>query len=219
MSLIEEKFVIARINENEEVCLQFPVTRVDYVEGAVRTVNGIEPDANGDVDIGDYVSNIEINGKTVTVTFKNGTIETFTTQDTTYSNATTSAAGLMSAADKKKLDGITANAAYKLPYATCSTAKDTVAKVATITNGVPFSLEAGATVTIKFSNGLPSEHTYSNITLNVNRTGAKNVKVIHSANADWVAPSHQNHTYFFTYDGTYWNGVGVLARTNTAGGN
>ena len=43
-------------------------------------------------------------------------------QDTTYSAATTSAAGLMSAADKTKLDGIATGANnYSLPLATSST--------------------------------------------------------------------------------------------------
>ncbi len=43
------------------------------------------------------------------------------TPDTTYSNATTSAAGLMSASDKSKLDGVAANANnYSLPTATSS---------------------------------------------------------------------------------------------------
>ena len=47
---------------------------------------------------------------------------TIAAQDTTYSAATTSAAGLMSAADKTKLDGITAGAnAYTLPTASSST--------------------------------------------------------------------------------------------------
>jgi hypothetical protein len=45
-----------------------------------------------------------------------------TPKDTTYEPATTSAAGLMSASDKKKLDGIANNAnAYSLPQATEAT--------------------------------------------------------------------------------------------------
>lgn len=48
----------------------------------VKSVNNAFPDDNGNVTIGDYVSNIEISGKNVTVTFKDGTERTFTTQDT-----------------------------------------------------------------------------------------------------------------------------------------
>lgn len=56
--------------------------------------------------ITDAIKSINISGKTVTVTMSDGTTKTLTTQDTTYNNATTSAAGLMTAADKKKLDGV-----------------------------------------------------------------------------------------------------------------
>lgn len=52
------------------------------------------------------VTSITIEGRKVTVTLGDGTTETLTTQDTTYVNATQSTAGLMSAADKAKLDGI-----------------------------------------------------------------------------------------------------------------
>lgn len=64
----------------------------------VKSVNNIFPDDAGNVDINDYVSDIEINGTTVTITFADGTTKTQTTQDTntTYSAmtaATSSAAG------------------------------------------------------------------------------------------------------------------------------
>lgn len=48
-----------------------------------------------------------ISGKTLTLTFKDGSTKAF---DASYAAATQSAAGLMSAADKKKLDGIEAQA-------------------------------------------------------------------------------------------------------------
>ena len=71
-----------------------------------------------------YVAGISISGKTVTITKGDGTTSTQTTQDTntTYSAATQSSAGLMSAADKKKLDGVATGAnAYTLPTASSST--------------------------------------------------------------------------------------------------
>jgi hypothetical protein len=54
------------------------------------------------------IKSITRNGTTFTYTCMDGTTGTFTQQDnnTTYSAATTGAAGLMSAADKTKLDGI-----------------------------------------------------------------------------------------------------------------
>lgn len=53
-----------------------------------------------------YIKNAQINGTTVTFTKGDGSTFTQNTRDTTYSVATPDAAGLMSAADKTKLDGI-----------------------------------------------------------------------------------------------------------------
>lgn len=86
-------------------------------------------DIAGDADIAqhkidglrtDYVASLSVSGKTVTYKNKNGgKIGTFTTQDTTYSNATTVYDGLMSSEDKTKLNGIDSNANnYTLPQAT-----------------------------------------------------------------------------------------------------
>lgn len=86
-------------------------------------------DIAGDADIAqhkidglrtDYVASLSVSGKTVTYKNKNGReIGTFTTQDTTYSNATTVYDGLMSSEDKTKLNGIDSNANnYTLPQAT-----------------------------------------------------------------------------------------------------
>lgn len=88
-------------------------------------------DIAGDADIAqhkidglrtDYVASLSVSGKTVTYKNKNGVrLGTITTQDTTYGNATQLAAGLMSAADKEKLDGIEQGAnKYTLPVASSS---------------------------------------------------------------------------------------------------
>ena len=70
----------------------------------------------------DYVASLSVSGKTVTYKNKNGvSLGTITTQDTTYGNASQLAAGLMSAADKEKLDGIEQGAnKYTLPVASSS---------------------------------------------------------------------------------------------------
>ena len=52
------------------------------------------------------VSNISRNNTTFTVTRADGTTFTFDQKDTTYNNATTTTAGLMSATDKAKLNSI-----------------------------------------------------------------------------------------------------------------
>ncbi|MBQ9330744.1 MAG: hypothetical protein IJ221_07190 [Oscillibacter sp.] len=57
--------------------------------------------------LGGYVKGLSASGKVITYTKGDGTTGTISTQDTTYNAATQSAAGLMSADDKKKLDGIT----------------------------------------------------------------------------------------------------------------
>ena len=61
-------------------------------------------------DIKAAVTGLTISGRTITWTKADGTTGTLTTQDTTYSAATQSANGLMTAADKKKLDGIASGA-------------------------------------------------------------------------------------------------------------
>lgn len=65
-----------------------------------------------------------------------------------------------------------ATTASVLPYATCSTATNTLAKVATVINGVPFSLVTGACCVVKASNALTSNWQSSTPTLNINSTGA-----------------------------------------------
>ena len=65
-------------------------------------------DAAGNNIRSTYVKGIDAVGTTVTVTYGDGSTTTFETQDenTTYENATTAVAGLMSTTDKAKLDGI-----------------------------------------------------------------------------------------------------------------
>ena len=86
-------------------------------------------DIAGDADIAqhkihglrkDYVASLSVSGKTVTYkNFNGNSLGTITTQDTTYSNATTVYDGLMSSEDKTKLNGIDSNANnYTLPQAT-----------------------------------------------------------------------------------------------------
>lgn len=91
-----------------------------------------------------------------------------------------------------------------LPYATCSTAAATQAKVATITPGSNFSLETGARVSVKFD----AANSASSPTLNVNQSGAKTIRFrgasLTSSLFYWAAGSVVD----FVYDGTYWNMTG-----------
>lgn len=85
-----------------------------YSATGTAPVNGtaVASAISGKSDLASTVKSISISGTTVTVTFGDNTTKTYTTQDTntTYSNATTSAAGLMSASDKSKLNGIATGA-------------------------------------------------------------------------------------------------------------
>ena len=68
-------------------------------------------DASGNVITTTYANALAISGKTITLKSKSGAVlSTITTQDTTYSDATTSASGLMTADMVKKLNGISAGA-------------------------------------------------------------------------------------------------------------
>lgn len=55
------------------------------------------------------ITGMSVSGKVITYTKGDGSTGTVTTQDTTYSNATTSEAGLMSVDDKTKVDKIATN--------------------------------------------------------------------------------------------------------------
>lgn len=88
--------------------------------------------------------------------------------------------------------------ARKAIYATCSTAAGTKAKVGTCAN---FKLYTGATVIVKFSNA----NTHATPTLNVNSTGAKEIRSYSGAalaegEYKWKAGA----VLQFVYDGTYW---------------
>ena len=94
-----------------------------------------------------------------------------------------------------------------LPYNTCSTAADVVAK--TVDAG-SFALETGAMVVVKFT----VTNTANNPTLNVSSTGAKAIMYRGSAiSAGYLAA---NRIYTFIYDGTDWELIGDLdTNTNT----
>lgn len=100
-----------------------------------------------------------------------------------------------------KIDGVTGASSNR--YGTCSTAAATVAKEVSITTGT-FSLEAGATVRVKFANA----NTASTPTLNVNNTGAKN---IYSQGVQITTGNNKGllkGVCTFIYDGTQWHILG-----------
>lgn len=101
-------------------------------------------------------------------------------------------------------------------YAVCSTAAETTAKVATITPTTSnFRLNAGASVLVKFT--ATNSGAVGSITLNVNDTGAKNIKYIYNGSISNIPNAgylKANQTYQFYYDGSYWV-VQMIYNTNT----
>lgn len=94
----------------------------------------------------------------------------------------------------RKIDGVGFNGTADIThFATCSTAAATQAKTASITG---FNLVTGARVTIKFT----VTNTAANPTLNVNGTGAKEIKYRGSAISTGYLAA--NRVYEFVYDGT-----------------
>ncbi len=82
----------------------------DNVKSVASAIKATQDESGNNIKAG-YAASLGVSGKTVTLYNKNGAaLSTITTQDTTYSTATTTAAGLESAADKTKLDGIEAGA-------------------------------------------------------------------------------------------------------------
>lgn len=106
-----------------------------------------------------------------------------------------------------KQDGVTGATVNR--FGTCSTAAGTAAKAVSITTGT-FNLEAGARVSVYFSNA----NTANSPTLNVNSKGAKNIfhkgAQITSGNNKALLAGVVD----FIYDGTQWHLIGNYIDTN-----
>ena len=88
-------------------------------------------------------------------------------------------------------------------YCTCTTAAGTAAKVVTIDSGdTNWVLRKGSIIAVKFTN----TNTASNVTLNVNNTGAKSVYYntsVNTGNSNSIF-GYANRVVFYLYDGTNW---------------
>lgn len=93
---------------------------------------------------------------------------------------------------------LTINQSLANGYATCSTTAGTRAKVATCTNS-NFSLKQGFNLAVKFTYA----NTATSPTLNVNGTGAKNIR-LGNANITPELSWDAGDTVLMVYDGTYW---------------
>lgn len=95
------------------------VRTTDTIANATNATKATQDSAGQTINT-TYVKSVTASGRTVTVTKGDGTTSTFTTQDTTYSVATQSANGLMSSADKRKLDDLSGDYASAIGLATSS---------------------------------------------------------------------------------------------------
>lgn len=163
---------------------------------------------------GKYVSGVTVSGHTVTVSQENlPTLSKGTTtgsgnvvSDISVSDHTitlTKGVTALTSHQTIKQDGITGATVNR--FGTCSTAASTAAKTVNITSGT-FSLEAGATVSVSFTN----DNTANSPTLSVDSTTAKYIMI------DGVSLSTTTGTAYllkgtctFVYDGTYWQFIGV----------
>lgn len=116
--------------------------------------------------------------------------------------------GFLTSHQTVKQDGVTGATVNR--FGTCSVAAGTAAKTVSITTGT-FSLEAGAKVSVKFTNA----NTANSPTLNVGSTGGKNIfhngsQITSGANKGLLAGVCD-----FVYDGTQWHLVGNYLDTDT----
>lgn len=109
-------------------------------------------------------------------------------------------------------------------YAECSTARNVAAKTVTLPG---FTLEAGARISVRFTDTGTSNPTSGNITLNVNGTGAKEIVDSHTNKTKLTYTSslfYNNMVNDFIYDGTYWvymnrdNNTTYSSKTAASGG-
>jgi len=127
--------------------------------------------------------------------------------DTTYNNATTTADGLMSLEDKAKLNNT------NIAYGTCSTAAATAAKVVSLSGNTNWTLTTGSVIMVKFT----VSNTASNVTLNVNSTGAY---PIWYNNAEYTSngtayTGYANRVTTYMFNGTHWVWIANSYDTNT----
>lgn len=169
------------------------------------TIGGIELDANGkiwitDANISGTISGNHIDASSISIGMNQVT------------NLSTALEGKQAAGDyatNTALNNVstTANTALSQSvwYAECSTTAGTAVKVATISPVTTnFVLTNGITVNVKFVN--TNSVSGSSLQLNVNETGAKNIKYIYNGTYNNIQSNYlkANQMYQFRYDGTYW---------------
>lgn len=100
-----------------------------------------------------------------------------------------------------------------IAYGTCTTAGSTAEKVITVEDNDNWQLKKGAIIVAKFSNN----NTASNVTINVNGTGAKSIwygTSVYTGSSAAIC-GQANRYYTFMYDGTYWVWISYGSDSNS----
>lgn len=177
-------------------------------EAANVFINALTDDQTKPVD-SDYFISQYVNGLTTTTTYHRKPLSALwdyikDKSDAAYLaiNGTATKATILE--QNRTIDGVAFNGSANVThYGVCTTEAETAEKAVACNN---FSLDTGSVITVKFTTTNTAQ---SNVTLNVNSTGAKSIKYRNS-----VAPSSSlfvaGRTYQFVYDGESYQLVGDI---------
>lgn len=153
-----------------------------------------------------------VNNATLTIQ-KNGTnVTTFTANAS--SDATANITVPTKTSDLTNDSGFVTANNRKSFYGTCDTAADVAAKVITLANSDGWELKAGTIIGVRST----YSNTASNVTFNVNGSGAKSVYYANGVyTSSWSdVLGSANRTIYYMYDGTYWVWVNIGNIINNA---
>lgn len=200
MGLKEEDIIFTRKDEQGNTVMRFPITRVENVERAVVTVEGLKP-ASGNVALPVMA------GATATAAGKKGDVPAPAKGDQAKALLGSGKFGFPSnLATTRYFNGVAFNGgADVVNYGVCSTAAATAAKVVACAG---FALKTGAHILVKFTvTNTVTPTAAAPLTLNVNNTGAKSI-FYHGSAAFTASYVSANRVIEFVYDGTQYAVVG-----------
>ena len=128
-------------------------------------------DSGGNNILSTYIKELTASGQTVTYKRGDNTTGTFTTKDTTYNAATTTAAGLMSAADKVKLNALSTDTSTFIVSNAATADQLTTARNISIGGGASGSASFNGSADAKITLGSINAASITSGTLAVARGG------------------------------------------------
>ena len=171
----------------------------NFIGNLTGNASSATEDSEGQTIKSTYIKGLSVSDKVITYTKGDGTTGTITTKDTTYLAATQSANGLMSSADKKKLDSISASAEVNQNAFSNVTVGSTTIEADSKTDTL--TLEAGDNIT------LTPDANNDKITITAKDTTYSTMKGATSSAAGAIglvpAPAAGNQSSFLRGDGTW----------------